>query len=117
MTSRRPYRGPILTHKEDNRDWSVPEHTCDGPGTCGTQFGLRMNPDFVWIDLMDVCVYDDILRSATRNVWSLKVTGGEEPVQRYGVAFYGDHISPLVCIDGTLTAQRYIDNILQPAAA
>ena len=39
-----------------------------------------MNPDFVWIDLMDVFVYGDALGNATRNVVSLKGTHGEAPV-------------------------------------
>ena len=37
--------------------------------------------------------------------------GGARVIVQGGIS--GDHKIPLVCINGTLTAQRYIDNILQ----
>ena len=114
MTSRRPNRGPILTHRR-------------------RQLGLEFPRTHVrWSrDMWNSVLFTDESRSCLDQpdgrirVWRRT---GERHAQCYVIAgdrwggasvmawggISEDNQTPLVCIDGTLNVQRYIDNIMQP---
>ena len=114
LQCRRPYVGQVLTqrHRQARREWAA----------YGAFLGRHPWRDVIFSDESRFCIgHNDgrgrVYRRRGERFQDACIRGrdrfGGPSVMVWG-AITRDFRSPLVVINGTLTAQRYIDNVLQP---
>ena len=93
----------------DKPGWHGQGRIADGLTNNGQLYSLPTSHGFCWICLTDDVSFGVAEVRGTRTAPLLNMTGMEEEVLWYGAAYL-----VLLVLNGTLTGQRYINEVLQP---